>query len=253
MTGSDYTILQRLWSFVRGDTPAAEFEQWAYNEEGLQDHLGDALYMQTISANLSDRDEAWSIREALADHVRSETPHNCMCVRLRDLDVVDMGYYAAPQPAFESDREWTHNDVFESLDEVKRRGPERWWLWAARCRVCRQGWLVGSEERQNDVFCMRRLSESEVAAIEQDDQWPDEFDDYESLLRVGRHAGRTVHFVDPEQDSSLGASISDLARQRPEIAVTEIAALLNLDAPLAAKLARVAVEQDGVMITFDTD
>jgi hypothetical protein len=59
-------ILQQLWRFVPGDVPAAQFEQWAYNEPDLEDYLGRELYLETISTNFSDKRATWSIAEALA-------------------------------------------------------------------------------------------------------------------------------------------------------------------------------------------
>jgi hypothetical protein len=56
--------------------------------------------------------------------------------------------------------------------------------------------------------------------------------------------------VDPK-DSSLCDTIASLAKERPRIAVSELIVLLNLDPELAAELARRAVEQQDVEITFD--
>ncbi len=244
-------ILQQLWGFVRGDIAATDFEQWVYGEPNVERHLGDDLYLATISTDFCDKNATWSIRDALARHARSRSTQACFCIRLQDLAVVDMGSFDAPEPAFESDREWSHDDVFASLDEVKTRGEPRWGLWAARCRACKQGWLVGADERHNDVYCMRRLSDGDVDAILQENLWPTDFDNYEDLLQIGRQAGKSVRFVDPEGDSSLCTSIADLATHRPGIAVSELSSFLNLDFRLATTLARRAIEQRGVDITFD--
>ena len=243
-------ILKDLWKFVRGDLAASRFEQWIYTEPNLESHLGSNLYLETISTDFSDKEATWLLRTALAGHARSQSGLECLCLRLKDLDVVDMGTYRAPEPAFEKDREWTHEDVFQSLVEVKARGARYWWLWAGRCRICGQGWLVGQEERQNDLFCMRRLDDEELRAIERYDRWPTDFDTYERLLQIGLQAGRSVSFADP-MDPSLGETIALLAQERPRIAVSELAVLLNLDPKLAAELAGRAVGQHDVEITFD--
>jgi hypothetical protein len=244
-------ILEHLWRFVRGDLAPSRFEKWVYRERKLESHLGGDLYLKTISTDFSDKEATWLLRTALAQHVRTRSGSDCLCIRLKDLDVVDMGAYWAPRPAFESDREWSHEDVFQSLDRVKARGDSHWWLWAARCHVCGQGWLVGQEERQNDLFCMRRLDDEELEAIERYDRWPADFDTYERLLQIGLQWGRSVRFVDP-MDSCLGSTVASLAKERPRIAVSDLAALLNLDLELAAELARRAVEQEKVKITFDS-
>ena len=243
-------ILEHLWKFVRGDLPASRFEQWVYTEPDLERHLGGDLYPETISTDFSNKEATWRLRIALARYVRSRSGSDCLCIRLKDLDVVDMGTYRGSEPAFENNRDWSDEDVFRSLNKVKARGGRYWWLWAARCRICGQGWLVGQEERQNDLFCMRRLHDEELQAIGRYDRWPTDFDTYERLLQIGLQAGRSVRFVDP-MDSSLGDTIALLAKERPRIAVSELAVLLNLDPKLAAELARRAVEQEDVEITFD--
>ena len=249
----DHESTQRLylWRFVRGDVPPGEFEQWVYAEPLLEEGLGSSLYLEVVSTNFGHKEAVWSLREALGRHVRSRSSSKCVCIRLRDLDVVDMGIYDAPAPAFEQDRQWSDEDLFDHLEEMKVRGARHWWLWSARCRTCGQCWLVGQEERQNDVFCMRRLDQNETRAIEDEDRWPSDFDSYESLLQLGLDAGRSVRFIDPE-NSSLGATIADLARARPRIRVSELATLLNLNGTLASRLARRAANEEGVEITFDS-
>jgi hypothetical protein len=241
-----------LWKFVRGDEPPQVFERWAYQEPTLESRLGADLYLELISTDFRNAEAVWSMREQLGSYVRSLPGPRCRCIRLRDLDIVDMGWFRAPAPAFEQDREWSHEDVMDSLAEVRRRGEPHWWLWAARCTACGQAWLVGSEERQNDLFCLRRLDEAELNAIEERDRWPEDFDSYERLLQVGREAGRSVRFADP-LDSSIGNTMADLARARPGIKVSALAGLLNLDIELAVELARRASAQSGVRITFDVE
>ncbi len=182
-------VTERLWAFVRGDAPAVEFEKWIYAEPRLESELGKDLYLATVSTNFSDREAVWSLRCALAVHTRRRPSPDCLCIRLKTLEIVDMGTFHAPQPAFDTDREWSDRDVFQSLEKVADRGPPFWWLWAARCRACGQGWLIGQEERQNDVFCMMRLDGRQLREIIDHDVWPREFDSYESLLRAGRDAG----------------------------------------------------------------
>ncbi|QDU68064.1 ChaN family lipoprotein [Engelhardtia mirabilis] len=239
-----------LWRFVRGDEPSPAFEQWAYQDPTLQTQLGADLHLALISTDFYDAEAVWSLRERLGSYLRSLPGPRCRCVRLRDRDIVDMGSFNAPAPVFEQDREWSHEDVMDTLAEVRRRGEPRWWLWAARCTACDQAWLVGSEERQNDLYCLRRLDEKELRAIEDEDRWPQDFDSYERLLHLGREAGRRVRFADP-LDSSLDCTMADLARARPGIKVGELASLLNLDIDLAAELARRAERQGGVTISFD--
>jgi hypothetical protein len=162
-----------------------------------------------------------------------ETP-DCECGRLDDLAVIDMG---------------KHEDVFRTLEEVRTRGAPWWWLYASTCRACGETWLVAQEERQNDVFILRRLDRATTERLLRDNVWPADFDRYEALLEIGRATGRSVRFFDVA-DSSLIQTVTALARDRPGIRVSELASLLNLDPAAAAQIARSAA---GVEITFDVE
>jgi hypothetical protein len=187
-----------LWTLLRGDLEARDFERWACESQSLEEVLGPALYMDVISADYRDPVAIGAVRDQLERYLRALPDHACECVTVADAGVVDMG---------------AHEALFASLEEVATRGDPFWWLWAAQCRQCGQGWLVGSEERQNDVYCMRRLSPTALAAAVRG-QWPPDFDRYESLLEIGRRAGRSVRFIEPLARSSLRATMADLARDR---------------------------------------
>jgi hypothetical protein len=245
---------RRLWRFVRGDDEPEDFARWLYQESTLEAQLGEDLYLDLIMSDLRSAHETWSMRERLGAHLRSAPGPPCYCIRLRDLDVVDWGRFAAPAPAFEDreDRDWSHEDVMDTLEEVGRRGDPHWWLWAARCTACGQGWLVGSEERQNDLFCLRRLDDLEQRAITENGQWPADFDRYERLLELGHELGRSVVF-ESVMGSSLEVTMADLARERPGIGVRTLARLLNLDIESAIRLARRASRAQGVTIKMDAE
>ena len=250
---------RRLWRFVRGDDEPAAFARWLYQEPTLEAQLGEGLYLDLIMSDLRSADEAWSMRERLGAYLRSVPGPPCYCSRLRDLDVVDMGRFQAPAPAFEDRvgshgeaRDWSHGDVMDTLEEVGRRGEPHWWLWAARCTACGQGWLVGSEARQNDLFCLRRLGDAEQNAITERDRWPADFDRYERLLELGLQKGRSVVF-DSVMGSFLEVTMADLARERPGIGVRTLARLLNLDIDSTVRLARRASKEQGVTIKLDVE
>jgi hypothetical protein len=67
---------------------------------------------------------------------------------------------------------------------MARRGEPIWWLSVDRCSECGQWWLVASEERINDVFLLRRLTDSVGKAAVGQDKWPIEFDRFSTLLRL---------------------------------------------------------------------
>jgi hypothetical protein len=222
-----------LWRFVRGDLGVRKFECWACESPAVEAVLGAVLYLEVISADYRDPVATRAVCRRLEAHLRSQPEHSCECMTVADVGVVDMGAEEA---------------VFASLDEVATRGDPYWWLWAAHCRVCGQGWLVGSEQRQNDVYCMRRLSAVALADVVQRRQWPPDFDQYETLLEIGRRAGRSVRFVEPLASASLRATMTDLARARPGVALSALAALLNLDLDVAEQIAVSVLQESGVVI-----
>ena len=128
--------------------------------------------------------------------------------------------------------------ALDHFQEIGQRGEPYWWLWLARCTACRTAWLVAQEERQNDIFLLRRLTEDQALGILERGDWPPDFDRYETLLRLGFKAGHKAIFADPMGDSSLGWTMRDLARERPGIRVSELAELLNLDMQTAVAVAR---------------
>jgi hypothetical protein len=159
----------------------------------------------------------------------------CKCATLHKLAVVDMGQ---------------HQAIFQTFERVRERGAPYWWLHADECHACKTLWVVAREERQNDVFILRKLERPATELLLRDNVWPPDFERYEALLEIGRDYGRQVRFLDPE-NSSLPWTIADLARARPGIAVSRLAWLLNLTPETAVNLARQVVDRDGVHITFD--
>ena len=161
----------------------------------------------------------------------------CECVALPDTVVVDMA-----NPG----RSMVH------FDELQVRGEPFWWLGVSRCAVCHTPWLVAQEERQNDVFVLRRLTTAELTGIVEANRWPTYLDKYETLLRLGHAAGHVAIFADPVGDSSLAWTMNDLARERPGITVQELAELLALDPGTAAIIADQAIIQHGASIDIGT-
>lgn len=229
-------VLAHVWRFVRGDTPVPEFEDWCYGTTALEQVLGTALYMEVVSTRFGDPEELDRIRARLREFARLRSELRCQCVTIADRDIIDMG---------------ERDDFFATLDERKRRGDPWWWLHLDVCRVCGQGWLVAQEERQNDLYCLRRLDARETAGVIERSVWPSDFDRYETLLRMGADAGRSVTFVDPLGDSSLAQTMADVARERPGISLSELCELLNLDRGIAETIAWKVVTDEGAEIRFE--
>lgn len=224
---------EALWRFVRGDTPPRVFEQWVCTTPNIEGELGARLYMQATSAAYDHPDEVDAVRKEIESFLVTCCPAACACLEMRDLQVVPMGH---------------HERRFRTIEVAKRHGDPLWWLEVNRCTACGQWWLLGAEERQNDVYCLRRMSGDEAERVMAGGRWPTDFHKYETLIRLGIEAGVVVRFLNPMEQRH---TLADLARERPGIRVSELARLLALDVDVAATVAREAVALDGVDVTFD--
>src|SRR5688500_9655590 len=104
----------------------------------------------------------------------------CQCEKLPLLADVGMG--------------GEHDPAFDTLERQVSHGEPLWWLSAERCRVCGQWWLVATDQRINDVFLRRRLTDAEVESIQGQNEWPADFSKYAEVLRLGRERGHSVIF-----------------------------------------------------------
>ena len=232
-------LVAELWRFVRGDAEAAEFEQWIYgHSDELESRLGKRSALEVLASDFRSAEAFTTVRQVLRDYAERVSELACRCITLSNVAVIDMGD--------DSER------VLASIEERRSRGEPFWWLWCGECTRCGQWWLVGQEERQNDVFCLRRLADAEATALIENNIWPPDFDSYEALLRLGLNAGKSVRFAEPEQAKSLRWTVADLAKARPGIRVSELAHLLNLEINIALTLAKRAVKDDGVAIELDS-
>jgi hypothetical protein len=222
-----------LWRFVRGDMPPAAFEQWTCTTPALESELGAPLYLQAISASYRDPYQIDSVKKAVESFLRTCRPAPCACLEMRDLQVVPMG---------------EHERRLKTAEAVERHGEPLWWLEIDRCSACGQWWLLAAEERQNDNYCLRRMTDVEAERVLAGGPWPTDFHQYETLVRLGIDAGHVFRFLHP-MDTRW--TIALLARQRPGIRVSEIAKLVALDQETAAVVAREVVRLEGVDVTFD--
>lgn len=234
-----HRILEKVWEFVRGDMIPADFEKWVYAERELENYLGVVRYYETIAADYSDQEQVYRLKLLLARYAQKTTPQHCTCLQVRNIDVIDMGSSEA-------------GGFFDTLEESKRRGEPYRWLSLYQCQECHQWWLVASEQRHNDLYCLRRLLTDEAHEILQADRWPTYFDKFETLLRLGLETGRRILWKNP-LEPSLAWMIADLAREKPGIYITEIAELLSLDLQLVRQLARKVVHEQGVVVNFGSE
>jgi hypothetical protein len=138
-----------MWRFVRGDTGPREFEQWLYaRTDELENRLGNQKALDLLAADYGSAVAVASVRKILrAFAAQASLSLPCRCVTLANVTVVEMG---------------SPGDEVGTIEVRRSRGEPWWWLWCGECSGCGQWWLVGQEERQNDVFCLRRLHADEV-------------------------------------------------------------------------------------------
>ena len=106
--------LEIIWKFVRGDMESADFEQWLYSEPGLEEQLGNTLYLDTISADYSCKRKVYEIRISLEVYAREASNLRCECITLPDLADVDMGEAS--------------DIALRTFEERATRGDPFWWL-----------------------------------------------------------------------------------------------------------------------------
>lgn len=143
-----------------------------------------------------------------------EAEARCECTALPDLAVVPMG------------GDDLDVRVFATVKPVREHGGPQWWLYLSSCSSCGQNWLVAQEERIFDDYFLKRLSVPEAGQIVVSGDWPEEFSTYERVLTVGHALSKPCRFFDPLA-ASLVWTAQDLRKERPTIAVDEIARLIG--------------------------
>ena len=213
--------LPELWAFARGDTAGLVFETWFLAQTDLEDLLGADLHWGLASANYSDKEQIWTLREALAQRLKPYTL--CECPTIRDLAAVPMG------------GDGLDERFFATLGKVTDHGSEIWWLNLSKCNACGQHWMVAQEARIFDEYFLRRLNASEADKVISERIWPDQFLTYERVLKVGLNLSQPCRFLDT-LDPSLVWTAKNLREERPSITVEEIADLVGVTPGHAALL-----------------
>src|SRR6185295_19378796 len=132
------SFLADLWPFLRGDGAVAQFEQWIYaHSDELESRLGKQPAFEVLASNFRSREAVAGVMQFLREYAERESPLECRCITLPTVAVIDMGNES--------------ESVLATIEERRSRGEPCWWLWCGECVRCGQWWLVGQEERQNDV------------------------------------------------------------------------------------------------------
>ena len=144
----------------------------------------------------------------------------CRCALFKAIDV-DEFHSESPVSRFE---------------RLAKRPEPQWWLSLSRCSDCGQQWLVGQEERLNDVYVIKRLEDEEADAVAKG-RWPTNFDRYEDLLCIGKDHGYAAGYADPNETLPI---CIDLVGQNPSILPETVAELINVTLDQARRLVATA-------------
>jgi len=144
------------------------------------------------------------------------------------------------------------DDMWGTIEIVKRKGKPCWWVYLSQCKICNEYWLVGQDETINDIYCLYRLNVQQANEIIENDNWPNIFDKFETLLEIAKEHNIRWSFCCPVNDSPLGHTIENLALERPFIKVSELSKLLNINMETALLLSNRAMENNAsIKITLD--
>lgn len=226
--------IEKLWSFYRHKIDIYDFEKWIYLNNDLEIEIGNEKYLELISLSYKNKNDYGKIVKIVKSIIENYD-YKCSCVKLYSRDIIGMG---------------SEDEIFmDKFIHIKDRGQDYWWLYLSQCTVCNKYWLVAQEERHNDDYHLLKLTTDEAKNILENDNWPHEFDKYENLLILSKNAGHSVRFVDP-LNSSMVYTVIDLAKNKPNINVIEIAELLNIDNEIALELSKIAMQKENVNINF---
>ena len=146
---------------------------------------------------------------------------SCECSTLGNFAVVGMGGDGRDEL------------IFATLSEVTKHGGDAWWLYASRCLVCGQNWMIAQEERIHDNFYLKRVTVAEMKMIEEQGAWPADFLRFEDVIRLGPDHKQVARFFDT---NDLTDTVKELMEARSDIAASEIAYLLVLSEREAKRL-----------------
>lgn len=237
MTFSE-TIFEKCWFFIRGDTSDREFENWVYETPKLEEVFSEDFFMTLISTDYSLSGPVFVLKEKLKEAIAELSHRDCHCHTLPNLTDVGMG---------------EHSRILKSYENKAEYGAPLWWLHLDQCGVCKDFWMIGSEERINDVFIMKRLPHSVATEIIDKNSWPDDFKKFASLLKIGRERGHSVRFLDP-LSPALVSTVIDLAVEKPGIKIQEVSDLLQISLfQTKALISEAMKESEGkfINITYD--
>ena len=156
---------QTLWSFVRGDISAEDFERFVYASGELEGLLGKDKYLELLAAGYRDENDILELKQMLRVWLEENRHRICDCMTWNRNQIIPLGCE-------------TPFDVFLLTFEVlKERNP---WLELVRCKMCSQDWYIATDT-VDDEYRLLRPTEEQVNEIVSLDKWPSLFDDVKNV------------------------------------------------------------------------
>ena len=110
--------LLTLWQYIRGDMTTEAFENFIYNEPGLEELLGKEQYLEAISANYNDKESLHNVFKKIEVFANTYQDYLCQCHCLRDKETTDMGW---------------KGEGFSTFEIIKRKSKTKHWLYVSQC------------------------------------------------------------------------------------------------------------------------
>ena len=214
---------ERLWSFVRGDTPGPEFENWLYAWDEAEKVLGSDVYEAAYDTNFARAHDVAAFKSNLKS--RLPVPEGCKCCTIPNRGSVGMGDWA--------------QKVFVGHKMAPGGRP---WHRVMSCTACPEEWLIAEDDLIYDHWILERVGGPGL---------PDTHT-YRGLLKAAKASSASVRFSDPENSVMLRAAIEDLAKETPRITLTDLVDLLPISRETTMTLAIKAIESAGVQIDLNT-
>jgi len=202
----DASRIDSLWKFCRGDTAISEFENWLYALEDLEAVVGTDCYLHMISIDFRNSKDV----ECFKLWIKGRLPKTAMCI---------CHTIAEDQPV----KLGTWEDG--AFNVVERNAFGKFWVHRISCVVCGVQWLVACDELIYDEWVHRRDLGGE---------WP-EVDTYRKLLQLLKRKGAYVGYMDPMNSIEIPHAIETLARETPNIKLSDLEKLLPVDSDVIKK------------------
>jgi hypothetical protein len=214
-------VVERCWAFVRGDLDISSFENWLYSDKVAELALGPDGFLGAVSTDFGDPKRVADLRHHLSELLPA--PAACSCHRQASQHLVTMGALS-----------------LDAFDHVERGVLHMFWMHRFNCRACATEWWLLEEGRIYDVWILFRGGTNRPAV-----------ESYRELLSLAILMGASVQYFQPQVSVEIPATIEDLARETPGIAVSELARLISIPLGVVRKHAQRILEDTALNIDLE--